>query len=358
MAFSAGETLTLRCDAPPLGAGTSGRVLAIAADTVPDGRRYAVKRVGLAQGSLRLAQFVECQLHSSLPRSDAVVEYLCAWTCDDTLNILLERVDSELWDGLFSEASEPWMDTARRRLDWGRTLLQAVECLHAHGVAHRDISPWNCFLSGHRLKLGDFGLACRCPPSGSPSALGGLFGMVSDGCAPLDESAVGSLYSAPELGSDAGYEAKEVDVYSAGMTLFALWHGVVCAAAVAAGNAVPLDGEEELTSCVERLKGDGTLPDVWKRVGGSMGALVLRMVNHEPQARPSAGECLGLLHRMRVGGAGCVTCEATHDEPGAAKAQPPRYLLTAPRASLHPMRWLHWARRRHGNRTPTQHVVL
>ena len=51
--------------------------------------------------------------------------------------------------------------------------------------------------------------------------------MNADGYAPLDESAIGSLYSAPELGSEGGYEGKEVDVYSTGMTIFAIYHAVV-----------------------------------------------------------------------------------------------------------------------------------
>ena len=45
--------------------------------------------------------------------------------------------------------------------------------------------------------------------------------METDGFAPLDESAVGSLYSAPELGSEGGYEGKEVDVFAGAEKAFA-----------------------------------------------------------------------------------------------------------------------------------------
>ena len=202
-----------------LGAGTSGSVHGLGPSL--DGKRYAVKQVTCPEetGVPSPGQLAECRLHASLPQHNALLGYRFSWVHSQKLYILLERVDSELWDALEGGESSAAVDAAERT-EWARQLLSAVACLHAHGVAHRDISPWNCFLVNgsttkddtstgesasvaapprRELKLGDFGLAVRVPPTGSPASLGGLFGMETDGCAPLDESAIGSLYSAPEV---------------------------------------------------------------------------------------------------------------------------------------------------------------
>ena len=47
------------------------------------------------------------------------------------------------------------------------------------------------------VKIGDFGLSVRCAVGET------LSGEATAGAAPLDASAIGSLYSAPELGSDS-----------------------------------------------------------------------------------------------------------------------------------------------------------
>lgn len=357
----------VRCDISCeqfLGAGTSGSVKSVAATSAIDGQPYAVKTVDLPDGGAPPKHVLaECQIHASLPASQSIVRYHYSWQTADQLHILLERVDGELWDAL-TEPEARLVD-ATERLGWIRDLLSAVVVLHASGVAHRDISPWNCFLASsnnatepvqRRLKLGDFGLACRVPRSGSDASRGGIFGMTApEGYAPLDESAVGSLYSAPELGAETGYEGKEVDVFSAGMTIFATWHAVmaarhkanawkgnanlprkqvqshegggtggeakpgaavdgagVCAptaegeevvdAELEAVTRVELGWEDELTACVEKLKADGkSLPLIW-REAGPMADLVRRMVSHDAQSRPTAEECLELLGRVTLPG--------------------------------------------------------
>ena len=188
--------------AEELGAGTSGTVYSVTpALSFSDGLKKALKVVALGESGLPTpGQIAECQLHASLPPHESIVRYHHSWVQEKDLHLLLERVDGELWDALEGDNVESIDE--EERSDWIESLLSAVACCHANGVAHRDISPWNSFLlkasSGRRrLKLGDFGLAVRVPPSGSPSGLGGLFGMNADGYAPLDESAIGSLYSAP-----------------------------------------------------------------------------------------------------------------------------------------------------------------
>jgi len=281
--------LALACGETPLGEGTSGAVHALTRSI--DGRNYCVKICKPSDTAL-----AECRLQASLPPNDGIIRYDFAWVHDKSLHILMERVKGELWDAI--ETPEPQPDQ-EERLGWARALLTGLACIHSHGVCHRDISPWNCFLTEatdatpRRLKIGDFGLGCRVL-STSAGGSGLLFGMHSAGFAALDESAVGSYYSAPELGSDSGYDPMQVDVFSAGMTLFAMWHGIVTSTAAPPTAGEVVDGD--LTDCVELLKQDGTLPASWAGAG-PIGELVLRMTSRKATLRPAAAECVELLRQ-------------------------------------------------------------
>ena len=363
-----------------LGSGTSGSVRKVAAASAIDGRRYAVKSVEMPENSSAKV-IAECQLHASLPPSDVIVSYKYSWIAEQKLHILLERVDGELYDPITE--SGPQGANADERFGWARALLSAVETIHAHGVAHRDISPWNCYYAKRgatlSLKLGDFGLAVRVPATGSSTSLSG---MEEEGFAPLDESAIGSLYSAPELGAESGYDGTKVDIYSAGMTIFASWHAVVVARAKAAaatsgarGANIPrkqvqsqdpprasgakvapapaavepeaaafcvdANWEEELTSSVEKLKAEAVLPPSWSEAG-PMAELVLRMVSHDPQQRPSARECVQML--------GNVNPEHTSTTVSTGTAPSKR-----PVASSSVRSWLGWM---YGRRASTRSVVV
>ncbi len=328
-------TLSLPCGSL-LGAGSSGSVQSVAPEAILDGLKYALKTVKLPSDSSVLPAELKSEivLHASLPACDAILRYHFSWVHDGCLRILLERVHGMLWDVL--EAEQDAAVSRSERLGWAHAILSAVALCHACGVAHRDVSPWNCFLSSgadgnakeqRRLKLGDFGLACRVPRSGNSSGgaeagvgdddngCGGarLFGLHSEGCAPLDESAIGSLYSAPELGSDDGYDPRQADIFSAGMTLFAIWHAVVESGSGKVGGTKVVSKDtdatidEGLTDCVERLKAHSQLPAEW---GGPMAELVLRMTRHQPDERPTAAECVELLKL------------ATEPEVGTASAAP------------------------------------
>ena len=310
-------TLSLPCG-KLLGAGSSGSVQSIAPEACLDGRSYALKTVRLPEGDLAPPELTaEILLHASLPACDAIVRYHFAWVHNGCYRILLERVEGELWDAV--EAERGAAVSKAERISWARAILTAVAWIHGHGIAHRDVSPWNCFLSSgdgegqqqrRLLKLGDFGLACRVPPSNNGGADGRLYGLRSEGCAPLDDSAIGSLYSAPELGSDEGYDPRQTDVFSAGMTLFAIWHAVVASGEGASGvegltglpnmdlTGLPnmdLTGlpNMDLTDCVERLKAYGQFPPQWPN--GPMTDLVRAMTHRIPAKRPCAAECVELL---------------------------------------------------------------
>lgn len=206
---------------PELGRGTSGAVFPVL--RAVDGGAYAVKEVPTDPWNTEKV-LQEVRLHKLCSTGCAdVVRYAFASVQQDRLLVLMERCDFLLWDALVDTTSQAG-DTRKERLGWTQSLFRAVEHCHRLHVLHRDINPWNIFLVGGSgehprrsasLRLGDFGLAVQLD-SGSRE----LHGLHCEGAVDLDESALTSLYSAPELGATYGFPA---DVFSAGMTAYAIW---------------------------------------------------------------------------------------------------------------------------------------
>jgi len=78
--------------------------------------------------------------------------------------------------------------------------------LHAHDMAHRDVSLENVFVKAGVCQLGDFGLATRRPR--------GCCGRVGK-----------AYYMAPEVAAGEEFDAKAADVWSFGVMLFILLTG-------------------------------------------------------------------------------------------------------------------------------------
>ena len=313
-------SLDLNCGAM-LGEGTSGAVYAV--DSLCDGRQYALKVK--KKGSTGAAALAECQLHAALPQCETIVQYCFAWTTPSHVYVLMERMATELWQAVLQPPTSS--AALSERLQWSKDVLSAVACLHSIKVAHRDVNPWNLFVSfghtGRRCKLGDLGLAARLPKSGR------FAGRHELGAPSLDESAIDSLYSAPELGADAeaGGYSLPADVFSTGVVLVAIWH-----------SAVVFDASEDaVTDATEAVRRSGELPWI---VPCRIARLVRRLTSHYPEQRPSAGEAAAVLMAMASAHDAIAAVAEEVDAPaGASSVRPPH-----PRPWKLP--WPSWRRRR------------
>jgi len=261
-----------------LGEGTSGKAFLVQNEV--DARKYCVKCVPVAEGDVdqRTAVQNEARIHSAM-RHEAIVRYSYSWMDRSGAGLrfcmLMELCECDLWSCL--EAGCP---TPVERSSWSLQLAGALRHIHSHHVVHRDLNPWNIFVTGTReVRVGDFGLSARCPGDGRH-----LSGWTTEGAVPLDSSAVGSLYSAPELGGDA--YGQTADVFSLGMVLFVIW-GIGTAAPTADG----------LIEHVEALHESAALPEGFERTC-PIARLVLAMVAADASKRPSADEVLRTVHRL------------------------------------------------------------
>lgn len=303
---------------PPAGQGTTGMVYPVL--HAIDGGRYVVKKVPAAFPTGRpLGDEVvleEVRLHRLCSaQCSAIVRYVFACESSEALLVLMEACDAVLWDALTNTAHWSALNPASlscgssgwpsllERCAWSSDLCRAVEHCHSLLVLHRDVNPWNIFLAREpervarskgaeqaclSLRLGDFGLAVQLKDLSEE-----LEGIEAGGRGvALDASALSSLYSAPELGKRYGFAA---DVFSLGMTLFALWTATGCSTedalidrVVAAKNACVLDEncksshQETMPSPVGRSSVQHAPPQLQH--------LILLLLRPGPADRPSAAE--------------------------------------------------------------------
>lgn len=149
--------------------------------------------------------------------------------------------------------------------------------------------------------LADFGLAVQVDAGTA------LSGWEAEGAPQLDASALGSLYSAPELGIRYGFLA---DIFSLGMVLLAIWSTVdavnTCSKEARTPNAVQSSCEDALVTTTELVKKAAAdsqqvpgniLRSIAEGADSSLRELVLRMVSSEPERRPSAEQACQLVQQ-------------------------------------------------------------
>ncbi|TKC91871.1 serine/threonine-protein kinase [Polyangium fumosum] len=195
---------------------------------------------------------------------------------------------------------------------------------HAAGVVHRDVKPQNLFLAARKdegdlvVKVLDFGVAkIRRAPAGAPKGLTAPSTSMTD-----SGQVVGTpLYMAPEQLEGAKHVDTRSDVYSMGVTLYALLAG-----------KPPHADAKSLLELLNRLVSGPPPPlaDVAPWVPPAIRALVERAMAASKEARyPDAGALLAALEPLLPEGTALTkemlvpVDEATKGEALARKEQAP-----------------------------------
>lgn len=155
-----------------------------------------------------------------------------------------------------------------------QSITTGLQYLHDRNVMHRDLKPTNIFLTKDNVpRIGDFGLAKRREPIGSAAELA-IFGTSSG----KEASAQGGspLYSSPEQLSNSEV-TKLSDIYSLGLVMIELY--------------------SQFTTSHERIvvffkARRGQLPQQFSAEYTDENKLILRMLEDDPDKRPTAYETL------------------------------------------------------------------
>ncbi|WP_228771996.1 serine/threonine-protein kinase [Actinokineospora iranica] len=181
--------------------------------------------------------------------------------------IVMELVEAPTLADLLARGPLP--DARVREI--ARQVIGALRTAHAAGIVHRDVKPSNIMvLPGDRVKLADFGIArAMDDPALTTTGMMGSPG-----------------YMAPELFSGAS-PGPASDLWALGATLF---HAV--------------EGQAPFTRTTTAATLHAIMFDKPRpvRAQGALASVVLGLLNHDPDARLTAGGVLSLLGPASGGG--------------------------------------------------------
>lgn len=185
-------------------------------------------------------------------------------------------------------------------------LAEGLDHIHSSGILHLDLKPANVFITGiGTLKIGDFGLASRWPPSEPAQILIGAgvepIDLVAAGLAPSSGGAGGldddmpatSSTRRPSLGinlereGDREYLAPEIILegrYGPAADIFSL--GLIMVEAV--GNVVLPDNGEPW----QKLRNDDLSDVDFGGISISLVSLIRRLLSSQPADRPCVQDIL------------------------------------------------------------------
>ncbi|PON96340.1 GPCR kinase [Trema orientale] len=191
-----------------LGIGSFGKVKV--AEHVLTGHKVAIKilnreqiqTMGMEEKVTREIKILRLFMHPHIVRLYEVIE-----TPSEYFFVMEYAKFGELFDYIV-EKGRLHDDEARRIF---QQIISGVEYCHKNRVVHRDLKPENLLLDSNRnVKIADFGLS----------------NIMRDGRL-LKTSCGSPNYAAPEIISGILYSGPEVDVWSCGVTLYALLYGTL-----------------------------------------------------------------------------------------------------------------------------------
>lgn len=169
----------------------------------------------------------------------------------------------------------------RNALTFFHQIVKGVEFLHAHGIAHRDLSLDNVLLQNNSCKICDFGLS-------------------TDATTLSDEPVGKLLYMAPEAvacsashsQSRCGYDPKAADMWSLGVMLLLLLTG---APSLSFDSATTL--YHSLTGGMDRMEliGGGGV-----ELTRETTQLLARLLEIEPKCRITSAKLLEQLEQLSL----------------------------------------------------------
>ncbi|GAA5860103.1 hypothetical protein JCM8547_009178 [Rhodosporidiobolus lusitaniae] len=200
------------------------------------------------------------------------------------LYMLLDLADGgDLFDKITPDVGVP-EDIAHL---YFKQLLSGLKYLLHHGICHRDLKPENCLLDGlGNLQISDFGLATVFKYKGQERLL-------KDRCG-------SPPYAAPELARAQPYAAEPIDVWSAGVVLFALLFGNTPwdepTLSSPEFSAFLSSSQSSAFFSSSPIPSDAILPlpphEPWNRLsaGSSAAQLLMRVLTVDPARRPRLSE--------------------------------------------------------------------
>ncbi|POM70343.1 CAMK/CAMKL protein Kinase, partial [Phytophthora palmivora] len=154
-----------------------------------------------------VVQLLEDPLTARAPGREHVVEYMREgfFSSGDSVFIAMEFcAGGDLYDHVTSKPGRRVGES--EALSLFAQLARGLSFLHAHGVAHRDLSLENVLLKDGQVKICDFGLSTDANQ--------------------LAADVVGKYYyMAPEIVQERVYDPKKADIWSLGVLLFILLTG-------------------------------------------------------------------------------------------------------------------------------------